>query len=41
MKIEAIDHAEMNALIDRLYAMPEETVARARRLLQQKKKAKK
>jgi len=41
LKVEPIDHAEMEALVDRLYAMPAETVARASRLLAKKKKAKK
>ena len=40
MKIEPIDHAAMDALVARLYAMPQETVARARKLLRPGKKAK-
>lgn len=38
MKIEPIDHAAMDSLIARLYAMPGETIARARTLLTPKKK---
>lgn len=38
MKIEPIDHAAMESLIARLYAMPQETVAKARDLLEPKKK---